>query len=123
MGIHRLLACKSCGRHVRITESACPFCESPLPPNLAKAIRPQAPGLHLSRAALYAFGATSLTLAAACSRAEGEKSSDASETVTVEAGHDQGVRSTTDAGGAEADQGDDGATVAMYGGPPPDQAK
>jgi hypothetical protein len=124
MGTHRLVACQSCGRHVRIAELACPFCESPLPPNLAKAIRAPAPGLHLSRAALYAFGATSLTLAAACSRAEGEKTSAAVGTVTLEAGQDQGVRSTADGGGAEADQGgDDEATVAMYGGPPPDQAK
>jgi hypothetical protein len=84
-----------------------------------------APGLHLSRAALYAFGATSLALAAACSRTEGEGASDATGTGAVESGEDHGAPSKPDAGGADADQedGTDDATTAVYGGPPPDQAK
>jgi hypothetical protein len=120
-GIHpRLLACPACGRHVRVSESACPFCKSPLPPDFAEATLPRGPGARMSRAALLAFGATSLTLAAACSRPDGRTAP-----VTATPAVDQAVSSKSDAGSTAADRVDDtdGAAVAVYGGPPPDQAK
>jgi len=121
MGTNRLLACPSCGRHVRSAESTCPFCESLLPANFANACTPQPPGLRLSRAALYALGATSLTLASACSRAESSTSSTDAGVVAVDAGLDGGVSSKSKDGRAEADDDydTDGASIAVYGGPPP----
>ena len=128
MGTKRLLACPSCGRHVRIAELACPFCEAPLPLSFANAIIPQVasgapPGIRLSRGALFALGATSLTLAAACSHPEGVATADASAVTAEAAGRDQGVSSSSDAGQGLDDDDTDGAAVAVYGGPPPDQAK
>jgi hypothetical protein len=120
MPTNRLLACPFCGRHVRIAESACPFCESPLPPDFAEATLPQAPGTRLSRAALFALGATSLTLATACSHPDG-----ATTPPTAKLAGDQTVSSKSDASRGRVDDVDDNdaAAVAVYGGPPPDQAK
>jgi hypothetical protein len=72
----RLLACPSCSRHVRATERACPFCSEALPETFAAAPAPRAPTKRLSRAALYAFGATSITVAAACSSGSGTPAGD-----------------------------------------------
>jgi hypothetical protein len=59
-----LVACSACARHVRATEATCPFCKAAL----AVAASPRkAPTERLSRAALYALGVGSLTVAAACS--------------------------------------------------------
>jgi hypothetical protein len=63
----RLIACPSCSRHVRTSESACPFCKGELPASFASLPAPRPPSVRLSRAALYAFGASSIGLAAACS--------------------------------------------------------
>lgn len=55
----RLVSCEGCQRHVRATESACPFCGSTID------APPEAPRTRsvkrLGRAALFAFG-TSLAL-------------------------------------------------------------
>jgi hypothetical protein len=59
----RLLACPSCSRHVRSSERACPFCQGEIPAAFATAPAPRGPTQRLSRAALYAFSATSLGLA------------------------------------------------------------
>jgi hypothetical protein len=63
----RLLACPSCLRHVRVTEDACPFCASGIPASFRDLPMPRPPARRLSRAALYAFGATTIGLATACS--------------------------------------------------------
>lgn len=91
----RLLACPSCVRHVRATERTCPFCAASLPETFAAAPMPQAPTKRLGRAALYAFGATSITVAAACSSASstpaygapvpGDETSDAADEAQLEA--------------------------------------
>jgi hypothetical protein len=67
MNKSRLLACPSCSRHVRADERACPFCAAVVPASFAAAPAPRRPTRRLNRAALYAFGATSIGLAAACS--------------------------------------------------------
>ncbi|RYZ08152.1 MAG: hypothetical protein EOO73_08805 [Myxococcales bacterium] len=54
----RLEPCPSCSRHVRVGESACPFCERSLPVT-APPRRPMPSG-RLSRAATLAFGASVL---------------------------------------------------------------
>jgi hypothetical protein len=56
MGIH-LKACPSCGRHARISESACPFCGSSLPESFHVPPPFGRPAGRLRRAALISFGA------------------------------------------------------------------
>jgi hypothetical protein len=99
-----LVPCPNCHRHVRAAESACPFCRSALPNDLAASAIPAAPG-RMRRAAIFAFTAT-LGLAG-CS----DNPAPTSDSGTV-----------TDTGGA-TDAGvpsDDGSTMALYGGPPVD---
>ncbi|HYQ00226.1 MAG TPA: hypothetical protein VER96_16230 [Polyangiaceae bacterium] len=62
-----LVPCPECNRHVRVSETACPFCETAL--DLAATPEPVLPRERLSRAATLAFGATfaSATALAACS--------------------------------------------------------
>jgi hypothetical protein len=76
MTLAHLIACPSCARHVRLGEAACPFCRADLG-DAARAFAPrQAPSQRLSRAALYAFGVGSLTVASACGGVVGEGAGD-----------------------------------------------
>jgi hypothetical protein len=50
-----LSSCPDCSRHVRVNESACPFCGVSLDLDGGEPILPQR---RLGRAALFAFGAT-----------------------------------------------------------------
>ncbi|MEP7049269.1 MAG: hypothetical protein ABJB12_02905 [Pseudomonadota bacterium] len=65
--MNQLVPCPECGRHVRVSETECPFCALPL--DLAGTPEARLPGTRLSRAATLAFGATlaSATALAACS--------------------------------------------------------
>ena len=65
--MNHLLPCPECNRHVRVTETRCPYCALPL--DLSAAPEPQLPRTRLSRAATFAFGATlaSARALAACS--------------------------------------------------------
>ncbi|MBX7194890.1 MAG: hypothetical protein K1X94_22750 [Sandaracinaceae bacterium] len=58
-----LRPCSSCGRHVRHSESACPFCATAL-----ESIAERGPILlpRAGRAAIMAFGATLATAASGC---------------------------------------------------------
>ncbi|MEO8875487.1 MAG: hypothetical protein ABI461_07870 [Polyangiaceae bacterium] len=58
-----LVPCPGCARHVRASESACPFCSAELPTDLASRAVPAA-GRRLSRAAAFTF-ATTLAVAGA----------------------------------------------------------
>jgi hypothetical protein len=62
----QLVPCPQCSRHVRVSETACPFCALPL--DLAGTPEPQLPRTRLGRAATFAFGATlvSASALAAC---------------------------------------------------------
>jgi hypothetical protein len=52
-----MVPCNGCARHVRVTESACPFCGGALAaPELARRIVPDAPR-RITRAAAFVFGA------------------------------------------------------------------
>jgi hypothetical protein len=62
----RLIACASCARHVRVSESSCPFCAHPLPAELRAAAPPRPPPRRLGRNALYVFGLASVALTGAC---------------------------------------------------------
>jgi hypothetical protein len=102
-----LAPCPSCYRHVRTTESACPFCAAALPRDLAApAIRPAR--RRLGRAAAFAFGAS-----VAVTGCGSEVSSDGI------AGGVGGGSTTSGAGAYDAGPDDDGGTQAKYGAPPP----
>jgi len=51
-----LVPCPECSRHVRVSESQCPFCALPL--DLAESPEPRLPSERLSRAATLAFNTT-----------------------------------------------------------------
>jgi hypothetical protein len=100
-----LLPCPSCARHVRRSESACPFCGNALAlePEAALSVVPR-----LGRAALFTFGAALATSACTGTGAP----------VPL-----YGAPSI-DSGAADAappiDAGNDATVLAMYGGPPID---
>lgn len=60
-----LLACPECNRHIRTSESVCPFCSADVAAAMASAAPRVMPAERLSRAAMMAFAAASLG-AAAC---------------------------------------------------------
>src|ERR1700678_3240012 len=53
-----LRACPACSRHVRVSEAACPFCGGVLDDAFRRVPSARAPTMRLSRAALFAVGAT-----------------------------------------------------------------
>ena len=61
-----LRPCPACARHVRVSEGACPFCRASLDAAFRAAPAPLAPAARLSRAALFALGAGSISVGAAC---------------------------------------------------------
>ena len=109
-----LAPCPSCSRHVRVDESACPFCGA--------AVSLEAPSIRgiasqrLGRAALFTFGAVALaTNGAGCGTA----------TPAEDAGTDAYYGSIGDVyGGPDVsflyDGGQDGGLAGAYGGPPVD---
>jgi hypothetical protein len=62
-----LVTCPSCARHVRASESVCPFCATVVP-EATRSTKPRRPPTErLNRSALYAFGVGgSLAVVAAC---------------------------------------------------------
>lgn len=103
-----LLPCPSCARHVRQTESGCPFCGAALALDEVPA-RPM-PTQRLGRAATFAFGAAIATSVAACGGGSNP-------------GNDSGIAPAYGAPadtGVQADTGNDAGMLAMYGGPPQD---
>ena len=66
-----LRACPACSRHIRVTEVRCPFCRHALGESFREAGRPRPLTRRLTRAARYALGTGTLSLAAACGSASG----------------------------------------------------
>jgi hypothetical protein len=62
-----LAPCPACARHVRVSETACPFCGSVLAESLRESAAPAPPGVRLTRAALFAFGTGAFAIAPGCS--------------------------------------------------------
>jgi len=63
-----LSACPACERHVRVSETTCPFCAATLSDAFRATPAPRRLATRLSRAALFALGTTGATAAAlACS--------------------------------------------------------
>lgn len=114
-----LVPCAGCGRHVRTSDAACPFCGQSIESDATSRAPGRTHGARLGRAAIFAFGATIAATAAACSPASNPDAS----------GNDAQVQdSAPDAGnmalygGPPVDAGptDDGGTMPLYGGPPAD---
>lgn len=97
----KLVACPECSRHVKPTDSSCPFCSAVVPPQAPVAARPRV------RRVLMAAGAAAV--AVACS---------SSDTTQADAGSN-----AVDAayGGPPIDSGAD-TIAAFYGGPPIDSS-
>lgn len=107
-----LQPCPSCARHVRSTESICPFCAAAI--TMAPAAAPVI-GERLGRAALFAFGAAMATNVAACGMAatpgdDAAVGNDASH-AAVDAGTDAGTDAATNP---------DSGFFPPYGTPPPE---
>jgi hypothetical protein len=62
--------CEGCGRHIRVSEDICPFCDASTSPTFRARAAAAGPNKRLSRAALYMFGAASATAVAGCSSSE-----------------------------------------------------
>jgi hypothetical protein len=112
-----LLPCPACARHVRASAPSCPFCGGATLDDFRKHAPPVGPRARLSRAALRAFGASALTLAAVgCG----------GSSTTIEDGGVSEDGSVNDGsmkadGGVRADGSGDEChpLVTAYGGPPP----
>lgn len=128
-----LIPCTSCARHVRATESACPFCAAALPLS-ARSVQRALPKARLGRAATFAFGAAALAVgAAACGDDDGDDTTPTADlgtdggSVVQDLGRDsatpdEDLGTETDLGtagdlGTEEDLGGVGP---LYGGPPVD---
>jgi hypothetical protein len=109
-----LVPCPECSRHVRVSETECPFCALPL--DLAGTPEPQLPRTRLGRAATFAFGATlvSATALAAC----GTDSDDSSGTGggTSSAGATSGAGTGNSSAGSTS-AGGTGSEMPVYGAP------
>ena len=110
----QLLPCPSCSRHVRRTESGCPFCGGALA--FAEEPTRAMPTQRLGRAATFAFGAAVATTLSACA-GNPVPLYGAPPPDTGTAQQDGGVAPLY---GAPSDAGTDAGMLAMYGGPPPD---
>jgi hypothetical protein len=93
-----LATCPECRRHVKVTETACPFCNVTLPSDMAARVQHRPPNRsRFGRAALVSFSAVVATSAVACG-------SDEDDT-----GSDQNGQHGGGAGGEAADGGPGGA--------------
>ncbi|MDP3275635.1 MAG: hypothetical protein Q8Q09_10600 [Deltaproteobacteria bacterium] len=93
-----LVPCEHCGRHVRVSDGACPFCGTTLSPDAQRRAVPSTTA-RLGRAALFAFGTT--VVASACAPAS------------------PGTDAAADSAAVDAQEQPDSQIVAMYGAPPP----
>jgi hypothetical protein len=126
----RLEPCPHCKRHVRISESSCPFCGRDVS-QLSALPERALPSTRLGRAALFAFGAGAAALAGntvACTDEPDpdiDQNMDESASGNPSAGNDAGA--TAGGGGGAGDAGaskdagggitqlDAGTVVALYG--------
>ncbi len=136
-----LIPCPACSRHVRATETACPFCATSLVSAslLSTAVSPPIIGERLGRAALFAFGAAMATNAIGCGTAvapedaaqvapaDGGTDAPANPdsgffppygTPPVDGGHDSGLAAAYGAPPHDANVAEDGGNAALYGAPP-----
>ncbi len=110
--------CEGCGRHIRVSEGACPFCDVATSAEFRATAPPTPLPRGLSRAAIFAIGAAATVAGVACS-----SSSDTTSTPVYGAPvMDTGTAETTDTaapsdGGVDGDTLDTGGSMPLYGGP------
>jgi hypothetical protein len=114
-----LAPCPSCTRHVRVSETLCPFCATTLPTDIAaRGARPRV-ATRLARAGIFAVGtAVAAATSAACSSAPGADAGgmpDMTVADTGPGGLDAAYGGPPDLG--PVDMGPGGIDAA-YGGPP-----
>jgi hypothetical protein len=137
----QLELCSGCQRHVRVTETACPFCGHAL--DFATTPAPALPKNRLGRAATFAFGASivGVTAVVACggddtsptgsgpaTSGSAGAASGSGGSAGAPSGSGGSAGGTGGAAGAEIGAAgtsggavqDSGGVVAMYGTPPPD---
>lgn len=121
-----LVPCGGCGRHVRVNESACPFCGQSINDEAKGKVIPGA-NQRMGRSAMFVF-ATTLALGA-CSPAQ-QPAGDASPDSAADAGgiiamygapapDAQGNDAASSPDAQDTDANDAGGIIAMYGGPAP----
>ena len=66
-----LFPCPACVRHVRVDEAVCPFCSASLA-DVERPVARRGPGVRLSRAARFAFGVGTLSVACGTGGQNGE---------------------------------------------------
>lgn len=120
----RLLPCTSCARHVRASETSCPFCAASLVAQ-ATAATSSPPGRRLSRAALFALGASAAAVAACSGSVTALYGAPPSDGGALDGSRDASGDDDGQAipayGIAPMDAGNDGPIpVPLYGAPPDD---
>ena len=131
----QLELCSGCQRHVRVTETACPFCGRAL--DFATTPAAALPKNRLSRAATFAFGASivGVTTVVACGGDDTSPTGSGPATTgsagaTAGNGGSAGASAGGAGGAAGAEMGgagtrggsvqDSGGAMALYGAPAPD---
>lgn len=109
-----LRPCHACARHVRSTESACPFCAAALVPDVADP--PSVEGPRLSRAAMLLLG--SAALAEACRQPQVAAVYGAPPPTAVDATPVVAPRPPP-AVAPRSPPDDPGSSAEVYGAPPP----
>ena len=115
-----LRPCVSCTRHVRSTESACPFCGTHLP---EAANAPTRSIAGLGRAAIMAFGALAVSAEVGCNVTPVYGGPPRDDAGIGDAGSrplDAPMQDAPAAEDAPVVVDDAGGGGALYGGPPPD---
>lgn len=101
-----LIPCSACGRHVRASEEACPFCGATVSASASSLPSPAAKS-RLGRAALFAFGATIAATTASCAADRGPAPL-------------YGAPPPPDSAMVMDAQSQDSSNMALYGAPAPD---
>ena len=125
----RLAPCPGCTRHLRVSESVCPFCGVAIVPGtLVGRSQPRITQNSLGRAAIFAFGSAIASTAPGCYLSH-ERSAPSDRTVVDAHTHDAGpiFAGTREASVADASVPDDaaedidafGPIGLLYGGPSP----
>jgi hypothetical protein len=111
-----LVPCPSCSRHVRASETECPFCGDVVDFEASPA--PALPTSRLGRAATFAFGATLIgaTSMMACG-GDSDDGDDGGTGGTVASGGSSGKSGTGGSAGAPNSTGATGAVAPAYGAP------
>jgi|LNFM01.1.fsa_nt_gb hypothetical protein len=115
-----LVPCVGCGRHVRTTEEACPFCNAAIPVDAASQAVPSAKA-RLGRAALFAFGATIAATAAACGQPSGPADTGVANDVQMADSSNMALYGAPVVDVVDPDAGD-GNPGLRYGAPPSNEA-